>query len=188
MHKFKIPTDKPIISYVGRVDAEKHISVLIDAFNRVLKKCDAHMIVVGKGTETENLQQHARDLGIYDKITFTGCVTDQEIADLHKVGTVFCMASPVELQSIAMLEAMASGKPIVAIDAGPLKELCQDGRNGILCETDNDKEIAYAVLKIISDSKLAANMGKESLRIASTHDLQKTLDRYEQIYRKVIKS
>lgn len=186
INKFKIPTDKPIVSYIGRVDAEKHISVLINAFARILKKRDAHMIIVGKGTETANLQQQARDLGIYDKITFTGCVTDQEIVDLHKVGTVFCMASPVELQSLVMLEAMASGKPIVSVDAGPLKELCQDGRNGILCETDNDKEIADAVLRILSDPALAETMGKESVKIAATHDLQKTLDRYEQIYRKVI--
>jgi glycosyltransferase involved in cell wall biosynthesis len=186
INKFKIPTDKPIVSYIGRVDAEKHISVLINAFARVLKKRDAHMIIVGKGTETANLQQQARDLGIYDKITFTGCVTDQEIVDLHKVGTVFCMASPVELQSLVMLEAMASGKPIVSVDAGPLKELCQDGRNGILCETDNDKEISDAILRILSDPSLAETMGKESVKIAATHDLQKTLDRYEQIYQKVI--
>lgn len=184
--KFKIPTDKPIVAYLGRVDAEKHISVLIDAFVRVLKKCDARMIIVGKGTETANLQEQARNLGVYDKITFTGCVTDQEIVDLHKIGTVFCMASPVELQSIAMLEAMASGKPIVSVDAGPLKELCQDGRNGILCETDNDKEIADAIVRIISDPVLAESMGKESVKIAATHDLQKTLERYEQIYTKVI--
>ncbi len=184
--KFKIPINKPIVSYVGRVDAEKHISVLINAFTRVVKKHDAHMIIVGKGTETANLQDQARALGVFDKITFTGCVTDQEIADLHKVGTVFCMASPVELQSIAMLEAMASGKPVVAVDAGPLKELCQNGRNGILCETDNDRQIADAIIKIISNPKLAKSLGEESIKIAASHDLQKTLERYEQIYKKVV--
>ncbi len=185
-NKYKIPTDKPIVSYIGRVDAEKHIAVLIDAFNRVLKKHDAHMIIVGKGTETANLQQQARDLNIYDKITFPGCVSEQEIVDFHKLGNVFCMASPVELQSIVMLEAMASGKPVVAVDAGPLKELCQDGRNGILCETDNDKEISEAILRIIDDPVMAKKMGEESIKIAATHDIQKTLERYEQIYTQVI--
>jgi len=184
--KYKIPTDKPIVAYIGRVDAEKHISVLIDAFVRVLKKCDAHMIIVGKGTETANLQQQAKDLGVIDKITFPGCVSEQEIVDFHKLGNVFCMASPVELQSIVMLEAMASGKPVVAVDAGPLKELCQNGRNGILCETDNDKEIAEAILRILGDPVMAKKMGEESIKIASTHDVQKTLDRYEQIYTQVI--
>lgn len=187
INKFKIPTDKPIVSYIGRVDAEKHIPVLIDAFNRLVKKIDTHLLIVGKGTETENLRVYVRELGIEDKVTFTGCVTDQEIVDLHKVGNVFSMPSPVELQSIAMLEAMASGKPVVAVDAGPLKELCQDGRNGYLCEVDNDKEIASALFKIISNPKLEKAMGEESVKIAATHDLQKTLDRYEDIYKKVIK-
>jgi glycosyltransferase involved in cell wall biosynthesis len=186
LFKFHIPTDKPIITYVGRVDAEKHISVLVNAFVRVLAKHDAHLLIVGKGTEINNLKALVDELDIADKVTFTGRVSDQEIVDLHKVGDMFCMPSPVELQSIAMLEAMASGKPIVAVDAGPLKELCQNKRNGILCTTDNDKEIAEAILQIISDPVLCAAMGKESVKIAKTHDLQKTLDRFEQIYTQVL--
>jgi glycosyltransferase involved in cell wall biosynthesis len=185
--KFKIPTSVPIVSYIGRVDAEKHISVLIDAFGRLLKKHKAHLLIVGKGTELENLQTYARDLGVEDKVTFTGGVTDQEIIDLHKVGTVFMMPSPVELQSIVMLESMASGKPMVAIDAGPLKELCQNGINGILCQPDNDKEIADALFKIISDPATQERFGAESVRIAATHDLKKTIERYEQIYQSVLR-
>jgi glycosyltransferase involved in cell wall biosynthesis len=186
--KFSIPIDKPIVTYVGRVDAEKHIPVLINAFVRVIKEHDAHLLIVGKGTVIVSLIERVNKLGIRDKVTFTGRVSDQDIIDLHKVGTVFCMPSPVELQSIAMLEAMASGKPVVAVDAGPLKELCQDKRNGFLCETDNYQEIAEAIVRIISDPKLCESMGKESEKIAATHDIQKTLDRFEQIYTQLINS
>lgn len=186
MKKFKIPTDRPIISYVGRVDAEKHISVLIEAFAKVIDKKKAHLLIVGDGVETGNLKELAYDMDLSDHVTFTGRVTDQDIVDLHKVGTVFCMPSPAELQSIAMLESMASGKPVVAVDAGPLKELCQNKRNGYLCEQDNDKEIAKALLEIISSPDLQKSMGKESLIIAGTHDLQKTLKRFEEIYTDLI--
>ncbi len=188
LDKFKLQINKPIITFVGRVDAEKHISVLIDAFVRVLTKQNAHLLIVGDGTEIDNLRNQARRLHVYDKVTFTGRVTDEEIVDLQKVGTVFCMPSPAELQSIVMLEAMASGKPVVAVDAGPLKELCQDGRNGYLCQPDNDAEIAVSLLKIISDTTLRESMGAESLKIAATHDITKTLERFEQIYTSVIKS
>ena len=188
MYKFSLPTDKPVITYVGRIDAEKHISVLIDAFVHLLAKLDAHLLIVGSGTELYNLKAQVDGLGISDKVTFTGRVTDQEIVDLHKAGTVFCMPSPAELQSIALLEAMASGKPVVAVDAGPLKELCQDNINGILCETDNDNEISMALMRIITDPALAESMGQQSLKIASNHDLQKTLDRFEQIYTDLINS
>jgi glycosyltransferase involved in cell wall biosynthesis len=185
--KFKIPTNKPIVSYIGRVDAEKHISVLVDAFSRLIKKHDVQLLIVGKGTELENLQNYAKYLGVDKNVIFTGGVTDEDLVELHKVGTVFMMPSPVELQSIVMLEAMASGKPVVAVDAGPLKELCQDGRNGILCELDNDEKIADALLKIISDPAMQKRFGEESVKIASEHDLDKTIRRYEQIYKSVIK-
>ncbi|MEI6850799.1 MAG: glycosyltransferase [Candidatus Saccharibacteria bacterium] len=186
IEKFKLPTDRPIITFVGRVDAEKHVSVLVNALNRILKTEKAHLLIVGGGTDLLNLQDLAKSLNIEKHITFTGRVTDEEIVDLHKTGTVFCMPSPAELQSIVMLEAMASGQPVVAVDAGPLKELCQNNINGFLCEQDNDKEIAAAIIKIITNPDLRKKMGKESVMIADTHDLQKTLDRFESIYTSLV--
>lgn len=184
--KFKLPTDLPIITYVGRLDAEKHISVLIKAFVRILAVKDAHLLIVGSGTDVDNLKNLVRQLGLVHHVTFTGRVSDEDIVNLHKVGTVFCMPSPAELQSIALLESMASGKPAVAVDAGALKELCQDGRNGYLCEQDNDEQIAKGLLNIISNSKLREKMGKESLAIAHTHDLERTIERFEEIYTSLI--
>lgn len=184
--KYKLPTDRPIITYVGRLDAEKHLSVLINAFNRILDKTKAHLLIVGDGTDAANLKNLAHDLNITDHITFTGRVSDDEIVGLHRVGTVFCMPSPAELQSIAALEAMACGQPVVAVDAGALKELCQDGRNGYLCDQDNDEQIADGLLKIITNHELREKMSQESLAIAKTHDLEYTLKRFEEIYEKLV--
>ena len=185
--KFGLPTDKPIISYIGRLDAEKHLPVLVRAFQQIHEKSpDTHLLVVGDGTDAANLRDIVASYGLQDSVTFTGRVSDQEIVDLHKVGTVYCMPSPAELQSIATLEAMASGQPIVAIDAGALKELCQNERNGYLCEKDNVDEIAAALLKIVQNPQLREQFAKESLAIANTHDLQTTLARFEEIYSDLI--
>ena len=81
---------------------------------------------------------------------------------------------------------MASGQPVVAVDAGALRELCQDQRNGYLCEQDDDVMIADGLVAILSDPKLRTKMSKESLAIAQTHDLQTTLERFEAIYRGLI--
>jgi glycosyltransferase involved in cell wall biosynthesis len=96
------------------------------------------------------------------------------------------MPSPAELQSIATLEAMASGIPVVAVDAGALKELCQDGRNGFLCLKDNDRQIADSLRKILLDKDLRQKFSEESLAIARTHDIRVTLDRFEAIYTDLI--
>jgi glycosyltransferase involved in cell wall biosynthesis len=185
--RFNIPKDQPIISYVGRLDAEKHLPVLMRAFVRVQSIMPhVHLVIVGDGTERPILKSLAHDLGVSHNVTLTGRVSDEDLVSLHKVGTVFCMPSPAELQSIATLEAMASGQPVVAVDAGALRELCQHERNGYLTEQDNDEMIAKGLVAILEDEALREEMSQESLAIARTHDLQTTLQRFEQIYTDLI--
>ncbi len=184
--KFDIPKDKKLVSYIGRLDAEKHLSVLVKAFHKIHHKHDANLLIVGSGTDENNLKFLVRELGINDKVIFTGRVTDDEIAKLHRIGTVYCMPSPAELQSIATLEAMASGQPIVAVDAGALAELCQNDINGFLCPKDGIEEISEGIDKILSDDNLREDFSKKSIEIASRHDLQYTLDCFEEIYRNIL--
>lgn len=184
--EYKIPEGVPIITYVGRIDVEKHLPILLQAFAAVRKQHNAHLVIVGSGQDVLNLKDIAHDLGIYKHLTFTGRVSEEDKVLLHQIGTVFVMPSPTELQSIATLEAMASGQPVVAVDAGALKELCQDERNGFLCEKDNVEQMADGLSNIIGDAKLRKKMSQESLAIAHTHDLNTTLDRFEQIYTDVI--
>jgi len=186
--QFKLPQDEPIITYVGRIDVEKHLPVLIKAFAEIRKKQKAHLMIVGSGQDTLNLKEIAHELGVYDHITFTGRVSEEDKVLLHQIGTVFVMPSPTELQSIATLEAMASGQPIVAVDAGALRELCQNERNGFLCAKDDVQQIAESLSYIISNPKERKRMSAESLAIANTHDLNTTLDRFEAIYTELTKS
>ena len=185
--KYKIPEKRQIITYVGRLDAEKHLQVLVRAFARVKKNHDAHLVIVGDGTDRDNLVELVRELKLVKRTTFTGRVSDEDLTLLHRIGSVFAMPSPAELQSIATLEAMASGKPVVAVDAGALKELCQDGVNGVLCEQDNVEQMANGIAAILGDETLAKQYSEQSLVIAQTHDLEYTLDRFEEVYRDLMK-
>jgi glycosyltransferase involved in cell wall biosynthesis len=184
---YNLPKDKDIITYIGRLDAEKHVPVLIKAFASIMHD-DRHLLIVGDGTDAEHLRNIVFKMKLDQRVTFTGRVTDEEIIELHKVGTLFCVPSPAELQCIALLESMASGKPVVAVDAGALSELCNDGVNGILCEKDNVEQIAQAIDTILGDKKLLKKYAKGSLDIAATHDLSYTIDRFEEIYSNVIAS
>lgn len=183
--EFAIPKDKQIVLYLGRIDAEKHIHVLLKAYTKIMNDTN-HLVIVGDGTDVDRLKTLARELGIDDHTTFTGRVSDEAKLELHRIADVFCMPSPVELQCISLLESMASGKPAVAVDAGAVGELCQDGVNGFLCTKDDDEAIAKALERILSDKKMRTAFGKKSLEIARTHDIQHTLDRFEEIYENVI--
>ncbi len=184
--KYQLPRDKPIITYIGRLDVEKHVDVVIHAFNRVLKQRDVHMLIAGYGVAEPALRQMVNDLGIAEYVTFAGFVPEEDKIELEKVGYLYCIASPAELQCIAALEAMASGQPVVAVNAGALPELCQDGRNGYLFELDNDKQAAQKIMAIVDDPALREKFSHESLAIAKTHDINHTLDEFEKVYAEAI--
>lgn len=185
--KYGIPADRPVLLYVGRLDSEKHLHILLKAAARVMKKQSVHLVIVGQGKERERLIDLVGELGIGGQTSMTGRVTNEDLVQMHRVGTIFCMPSPAELQCIAMLEAMASGLPVVAVNAGALKELCHDGENGYLFKYDDDVMMAAAIIKLLSDKSKYQQMAQRSLAIAKTHDITHTLDRFEAIYQSLLK-
>ena len=185
--KYNIPKDKPIVGHLGRLDAEKHLSVLIEAFSMVASENkNAILVVVGDGTDAAHLKEYAHAYHISDRVIFTGKVDEDDKAEMHRVFDLYTITSPVELQSIATLESMASGNPVVAVDAMALGELCQNERNGFLVEQDNPSEMAEGIKKILDDKKLHDQFAKESLAIAKEHALDTTLDKYEKLYSDLI--
>ena len=185
--KYDLPTDKPIVTYIGRVDAEKHLSVLVDAFRSVREQADAHLLIVGAGIDLELLVDLADEYGIAEHVTFTGRVSDEDKIALEHVGSLYAISSPAELQSIATLEAMACGQPVVAVDAGALSELCHDGKNGYLFDLDDSEGMAEGIIKILKDKRLRERFSKESVRIAGKHDLEVTLKQFENLYKRTIR-
>ena len=183
--KYRIP-NKPVVTYVGRLDGEKDIDVLIWAAEIISQKHDVHFLLVGDGKVKKDLQKLVKKLDLGKRFTFTGRVSDRELEELQNVGSVFAMPSPTELQSLATLEAMACGKPIVAVDAGALPEICQDGANGLIVESKNILEMADKISMLLSDKKLAQKYGDKSQEIAKTHDIKHIVKKIEQIYSSLI--
>ncbi len=188
--KYKLPTDRKIVLYVGRVDPEKSISRVVEAFAIVLEKIpDAVLAITGDGADRAHLQELVKYLQIEKSVIFLGRVMPPELQEVYKTGDVFATASEIETQGIVLIEACATGLPIVGVDAGAVKEVCQDGVNGVLCQPGGDiNGIANGLIKILSNDSLRLKYGKKSLEIAAKHDLQHTLERFEEIYFEAIKT
>jgi glycosyltransferase involved in cell wall biosynthesis len=92
---------------------------------------------VGDGGERDYLEKLALELGIASNVQFRGHITDKELPAAYERATLFAMPSIAELQSIATMEAMASGRPVVAADAMALPHLVHDGDNGYLFPPDD---------------------------------------------------
>lgn len=110
----------------------------------------------------------------------------QELANIYQAADLFIMASFFEVQSIATLEAMASGLPIVASNFSALPELVKDGVNGFLFKKGDFNDLGEKILKIIENPKLCQKMGEESRCLALAHNLTITSKKYENIYKDIL--
>lgn len=187
-NRYKLPTDRPIVLYIGRVDPAKSISTVIEAFAQVLESVpEAELVIVGDGIELEHLKKLAEYLQINQSVKFLGKVLPPELYDLYKAGDVFVTASETETQGIVLIEAAATGLPLVAVDKGAVREVCRDQENGFLCKAGGDIDgIAKSVIKILTDRDLKEKFSKKSLEIAKAHDFNHTLKRFEEIYMEAI--
>lgn len=185
--EYGIPKTKPIVLYVGRVDPEKSLDVLMDAFIKAHKKVpDAHLVVVGDGTARPKLEAQIEKAGLGNQAHFLGRVIGDNLPQLYRTGTVFAITSKTETQSIVLMEAMASGLPCVAVNAGAIHELVKNNKNGYLCEADDVDAVANGLVKILSDKDRQAKMSDESVKRAAKHDISHTLTRMEEIYHTVL--
>jgi len=178
------PRTDNLIVFLGRMVEEKQIDKLIRAFAKLDPALDAKLEIVGGGDQEGKLKALASSLGVSAKVKFTGYVDEAYLRNALTRATVFAMPSIAELQSISTMEAMASGLPIVAANAMALPHLVHDGENGFLFEPGNVDEIAEkltTVLTMPEDELL--EFKKASLRLIEAHDIQRTLDTFESLYR-----
>ena len=174
----------PRVLFLGRLDYEKHIHNLLKAVAKLPASLNTQVEIVGDGGERKNLENLARELGIAKQVQFLGHVTEEELPKAYERATVFAMPSIAELQSIATMEAMATGRPVVAADAMALPHLVHDGDNGYLFAPDDVDMFADRLLRVLTaDKKELARLSENSLYLIQSHDIERTLTIFEGLYR-----
>lgn len=180
---FSPKPDKRIV-FCGRVTGEKLLADLIEGFARLPADLDAQLDIVGDGDQRQQLERLAVSLGVGDRVHFPGRVSDEELKHLLSRATVFAISSTAELQSIATMEGMASGLPVVAADAMALPHLVKDGENGYLFPPRDVAALAdrlERVLRLPQDELEV--MQRASLRLLEPHDIDTTITIFERLYR-----
>ncbi|HEY4023256.1 MAG TPA: glycosyltransferase [Pseudonocardiaceae bacterium] len=178
------PATAPTVLFVGRLDAEKHVHELLRAIALLPKSIKAE--IVGDGSCRADLQSLAGHLGIADRVRFLGFVSDEELCSSYTRCSVFCMPGVAELQSLATMEAMAAGKPVVAANAVALPHLVRPGDNGWLFEPGDIAGLANALAAVLDTPETVARLGEGSRRIIAAHDLGASLDAFDAIYRNAL--
>lgn len=185
--KFDIPKGKRVVLWVGRLDGEKHLDIAIKAFAKLTPtRDDLHLVMVGQGNAQSDLIDLVEELDIEDRVTFTGLVSEEDKYELHRVPTLFVVPSPNELQCLAMLESMACGKPVVAVDAGALAELVDHDENGYLVSVDDVDGFARSMAMVLDHPERISAFGKRSRKNAEAHDVRVIIKKFINLYTEVI--
>lgn len=178
------PRTQNRIVFVGRLTAEKQVEVILEAMTKLDPALKTTFDIVGGGDQRKNLERLTTDLGLAEQVTFHGRTTDEELRGLLTRASLFVIASIAELQSIATMEAMASALPIVAADAVALPHLVHDGENGYLFEPGNADELAARLTEVLTAEPAEyERMQQASLDGVLVHDINRTLDTFEALYR-----
>ncbi|MCL4258754.1 MAG: glycosyltransferase [Anaerolineales bacterium] len=184
--KFGIPADVPIILHAGRLDSDKNVPAVVRAAARAMRKNNAHLLLAGDGVEREDLIELCKELGIAERSHFPGFVDSKtDLPKVFRMATLFVTASEMEVQSLVLLEAIASGLPVVAVDATSVSEMVEHGKSGYLVRSGDERGMGAAIAKLLNNPD-ASSFGRRAREIAEQHTLERTFKGYDELYREVL--
>jgi glycosyltransferase involved in cell wall biosynthesis len=171
------------ILLVGRLMRLKGQSVFLRALARVRKQWDGHLLaqIVGGGSDLENLRETSSRLGLSDIVEMPGFVGDEGLPGRYAQAALFVMPSLNDAAPLAILEAMASGLPVVASAVGGIPEALPAG-GALLVPPGDEEALAGAILQLLSDPARAAAMGRENRTAATRYDWDVIAGRYGRLY------
>lgn len=182
------PGTRPRVLFVGRLEYEKHVGELLAAFARVPSSLDAQLEIVGMGSLRPQLEHQAHALGVGASVTFSGAISDEALLAAYRRADLFVVPGTAELQSLATLEAMASGLPVIAADAMALPHLVHDDHNGYLYQPGDVDGLTAHIIHVLASPLLRARLGRTGRTLAESHALHTTLAIFEAHYTRLIES
>lgn len=149
------------IVYVGRLEPVKGLLVLLEAVASLqARHPDMHLTVVGDGSSRPAIEAEARRLGLGDAVDFVGYKTQGEVADLLANGDMLVLPSFAEGVPVVLMEAMASGKPVIATRIAGVQELVQDGVNGFTVPPGDSASLANRLEQLFADPAAREMFGR----------------------------
>lgn len=179
-------SDRNLILYAGQIIRGKGVDILLKALAKV--QVPFECIILGDGGHRAKCEKLATQLGLGDRVQFRGFVLREELKNFYLQSSVFVVSS-VWPEPFGMTgpEAMRYGLPVVAFDAGGIREWLIDGENGFLVPWMDTDYFAACVEKLLIDKDLGRRMGRKGMeRVNREYDSNCQVDQLEQMFRKVV--
>lgn len=176
--KLGLPTRKKIIGYVGRISREKNIGILLEAFRKLPGQEEVFLLLVGDGP-----QQQKKVCTAMRNCRVTGFV--EKVPDYLKAMDIFVMPSLTETTSLATLEAMASGLPVIATRIGFMQNYIIKGYNGTFFHRNNPLHLAAKIGQLLKEKKLRARLGRNARKtVAYSFSWERSINKIKRILAK----
>ncbi len=179
-------SDRNLIIYTGQIIRGKGVDVLIDC----LSMLDLHFecIILGDGNHRRYCERLSRRRGLTDRVTFAGFVPQERLKSFYQECSVVAVSSvwPEPVATVG-LEVMRYALPVVAFDAGGIKDWLVDGYNGFLVPWMDRATYAHRLKEVLSDKTLARRLGENGLRLANQrYDFGRYIEDLESMFQRVI--
>lgn len=161
----------------------KGLDILIEAF-RLIHDKDVKLLVVGGGDLKSEYEAYTKSVNLTDKVVFVGEVSDDLLPKYYSIADMLVLPSKDRSEGfgLTILEANASGKPVIGSNIGGIPGILTDNDNGILIPPNNPTLLADAICRLSNDDKLRARMGERGRQIAIMHDWSRVAVETEKIY------
>lgn len=174
--------------YVGRLSFEKNIDIIIKAFQIINERgIDFSVKIVGNGPARKYLEGMVKMCSLESKIHFTGKICGNKLRQIYRKNDVFITASAMETLGMAILEALASGTPVIAVRKYAIPEVVKDGVNGYLAEPYSAESLSEAIMKVVKNKSKISHFGRQGVKIAQKYELGRSMKKLELTYFKAMR-
>jgi glycosyltransferase involved in cell wall biosynthesis len=180
-----IPQAQSVIVTASRMVPIKRLDRLIDAFGVVRRSHPAHLYLIGDGTDRPAVEARVREAGLDQEVSFIGWV--DEVADWYAAADVVALTSDREGTPLALIEAAAAARPVVATDVGGVRDVVVDGQTGFVVDADDIAAFADRVARLLADPRLAEQLGAAAPSQSTAFAGQRLIDDLDAVYRKLLR-
>jgi 1,2-diacylglycerol 3-alpha-glucosyltransferase len=184
--EFGFSKDDILLIYVGRLGPEKNLQFLLRAFAGAAQAYDhIGLLLVGDGPEKDNLQDRVKYMQLKDKVKFTGLIPYVQLPSYLAMVDGFVTASVTEVHPLSVIEAMASGLPVLGINSPGVGDTIIDGETGYLAKEEDLAVFTAKLVRLVTEHEQRIKMGRNAQQAADkysiVHTTQKLLEYYEQV-------
>jgi len=180
-------TGEPHLLSTRNFEPLYNVACTLRAFARVQARCPgARLTVVGRGSQGRDLQRLAARLGL-ERVTFTGAVPPDEIHRYYREADIYVQTPLIDNMPNSVIEAFASGLPVVATRVGGVPAILTDGVHGLLADNDDDAGVAARILTLIEDPGLARRLADAAYATCAAYDWPVVRESWLDVYRQVLR-